>query len=103
MSGSRDAANAAISAALTAVVTSIAASQSAGCETRRARRAPAADPSAIPPMKDAAVVANAYVVGPMTSTRSRAKATSYTSAENPDSAAAVQASAGRGVDATFGG
>jgi hypothetical protein len=55
---------------------SIDASHSAGREVRRARRAPTADPMAMPLMNDAAIVANAYVVGPITRARSRVKTTS---------------------------
>ena len=59
-----------------AAVTSIAASHTAGCSTRRATRVPSADPIASPLMNAAAIVANAYVVGPMTSASSRVQATS---------------------------
>src|SRR5262245_33792479 len=62
----------------------------------RDRRAPAVDPIARPVMNDAAIVANAYVVGPMTSASRRVKATSKTSAVKPENAAAVHASVGSG-------
>src|SRR5262245_1830880 len=96
MSGIRVAAAYAATAALTDDIVSIAASHPAGSALRRAARAPAADPIASPAMNAAAIVANAYVVGPMTSASNRVQATSYTSAAKPDNAAAAQASNGAG-------
>src|SRR5438093_2189891 len=87
----------AAAAALTDDTITIAASHTAGRAVRRATRAPAADPIASPAMNAAAIVANAYVVGPMTSASSRVHATSYTSAAKPDSAAAAHARTGDGV------
>jgi hypothetical protein len=63
-----------------------------------------AEPIAMPMMKDAAMMANAYVVGPMINAMRRVHATSNTRAENPESAAAVVATARCGVAAaTLGG
>src|SRR5438034_1388875 len=61
-------------------------------------RVPMVDPMAIPLMNAAAIVANAYVVGPMTSASSRVHATSYTSAVNPEMPATALASFGDGSD-----
>src|SRR6266699_6591718 len=61
-------------------------------------RVPIVDPMAIPLMNAAAIVANAYVVGPMTSASSRVHATSYTSAVNPEMPATALASLGDGSD-----
>ena len=52
------------------------ASHGPGRSVRLARRAPIADPIASPLMNDAAIVANAYVVGPITSASSRVQTTS---------------------------
>src|SRR5438132_4715716 len=100
MSGILVAATYAAAAAPTDDTVNIAASHTAGRALRRAMRAPAADPIASPAMNAAAIVANAYVVGPITSASSRVHATSYTSAANPDSAAAAHASSGDGERAS---
>ena len=55
---------------------SIAPSQTSGDAERRAMRVPIADPIASPPMNAAAIVANAYVVGPMTRASNLVQATS---------------------------
>src|SRR5204863_4122065 len=60
--------------AATAPAQSIDASQSSGRAVRRARRVPAADPIASPLTNAAAIVANAYVVGPSTSASSPVQA-----------------------------
>ena len=80
--------NHAATVVVTDVTASITASQNAGRELRRASRTPRLDPIAMPVMNAAAMVANAYVVGPRTSAISRVHATSYTRAANPESAAA---------------
>ena len=75
-SGMRAAAYHAAAFAATADTHSINAIQTAGRLTRRAVRVPIADPIAKPPMNAAAIVANAYVVGPTTSASRRVQATS---------------------------
>src|SRR5687767_9054797 len=97
ISGMRDAMNHAATIVVTAVVTSMAASQKVTLVLRRLTRTPKLDPSAMPVMNDAAIAANAYVVGPRIRASSRVHETSYTSAANPEIAAAIAASAGRGV------
>ncbi len=79
-----------------AAPTSIIASQTAGRVVRRASWVPSADPNARPLMNAAAIVANAYVVGPMTSASSRVHATSYINAAKPEIATAAHASTGAG-------
>src|SRR5437867_7135016 len=96
ISGIRVAAYQAAPLAVTAETNSMAASHTAGCAARRAIRTPAADPIASPLMNAAAIVAKAYVVGPMTSANSRVQATSYTSAAKPEIVAAAQARNGNG-------
>src|SRR5437762_2697213 len=93
-SGRRIAAYHAAPEAKTAAPANIAASHVAGRDVRRPTRVPAAEPAARPTMNDATIVANAYVVGPITSASSRVHATSYTSAMKPERAAAPQASTG---------
>src|SRR5262245_52220234 len=96
-SGRRDEANHAAVEAPSAVTTSIAPSHAAGCDERRTMLAPAAAPSARPRMKEPTTVVNAYVVGPMTRTRRRVHAISYTSATHPEMAAAAIATRGIGA------
>src|SRR5207244_5525227 len=97
-SGNRDAAYQAAATDARAPATSMAASHAAGRVIRRESGVTTADPIASPAMKAAAIVENAYVVGPMTSASSRVQATSYTSAENPEIATAAHARRGERED-----
>ena len=73
---------------------SAAANHRVGRALRPTMRTPIAEPIAMPTMNAAAMMANAYVVGPMIEAINRVHVTSKTSAPNPEIAAAPAASPG---------